>query len=98
MVLNPKKGDKIIFEANKQDVKLMLDKLKVLDSFMSWNSFVSNNLLKMSFLLINFKILPLWAIKDIMETPSENKMVDALGVHMKKDVMNIINTLADDGK
>jgi hypothetical protein len=29
--LQPKKGDKIIFEANKSEVKLLLDKLSVLD-------------------------------------------------------------------
>ena len=34
IVIQPKRGDKIIFEANKQDVRGLLDKLKVLDSFL----------------------------------------------------------------
>ena len=33
VVLQPKRGNKIMFEATKADVKMMLDKLNVFDQF-----------------------------------------------------------------
>ena len=37
VVLQPKKGDKIVFEASKKDIKSMLDKFSVIDQLLSWD-------------------------------------------------------------